>query len=363
MARLYNGFNALALGQAINNTNDAIHQRRLSGLNALGGSLQDLAKAYREDQEKKLQKQSAMDFLTGNGMSPESAESVVNSGVAPGELAMYMMGRIDRKADTADERAYAAGVRKEGYDREDAIYGRNRADTLADREAQWAHDFEDWAQKNGISYEQAVKQAQFGALMNNLATITAKDWGNSRAGMEQYNSGLKALEDFTTLNPEFANVLKTLNNPYPKKDGKQYYNEDIVEMLMKYGDKLHTDDEREEYLKELQRANKLTHVLSNPELFADALAIFVANADNKRLSPYLNLERVIGGTTTAPQRKREQEDAAFASKVASIKSKLEAEAAKPWGEGKLPEGIDERTKKELKKDKTAWSRYLKLGGS
>lgn len=351
MARLYNGFNALALGQAINNTNDAVHQRRLSGLNALGGALQDFARSYQEEEEKKRQRQSAIDFLTGNGMSPESAKNVVNSGVAPGELAMYMQGRLDKKSDTEDERAYA-----------DKIYGRNRADALSDRDAQWAHELKDFAMKNGITYEQAVKQAQFGALMNNLATITAKDWGNSRAGKEQRNSAVKAIEEFTTLNPEFANVMGTLNIP-SEIAGDGYYDEDIVDKLKSLGDKSVTDAQREEYLKELQKANKLTYVQSNPELFRDALTIFAANADNKKLSPYLNLERVIGGTTTAPQRNREQEAAAFASKVASIKSKLESEAGKPWGEGKLPEGIDERVKKELKKDKTAWSRYQKLGGS
>lgn len=363
MARLYNGFDALRLGQAINAMHNANADRNITALNAIAQSVGDFVREREAANEKRQQRQSAMDFLTGNGMDREKAESLVNTGVAPGELAMYMTGRIDKKADTEDERAYAAGVRKEGYDRADFEYGRNRADTLKDREDQWAHDLDVWMRQNGITHNQAVKLAQFGALMNERAAIAAKDWGNSRAGVEKYNSVTKALEDFTSRNPEFANVYGMLSNNGVQDSGAGFYDEDITDRLKALGDKSVTDEQREEYLKELQKANKLTYVQSNPELFKDALTIFAANADNKKLSPYLNLERVIGGATTAPQRKREQEDAAFANKVASIKSKLESEAGKPWGEGKLPEGIDERVKKELKKDKTAWSRYQKLGGS
>lgn len=352
MARLYNGFNALALGQAINNTNDAVHQRRLSGLNALGGALQDFARSYQEEEEKKRQRQSAMDFLTGNGMNPENAQAMVNSGIAPGDLTKYMQGRIDAASDKADDRAYS-----------EKRYGIERTDKLSDRDAQWAHDLEVWAKQNGVTNEQAIKMAIFGQLMNNRGIILSKNYGNSRAGVDDLNSNTSQLQDFMKNNPSFAFDIGLLPQGNLVEDENKFYDEDIVEKLKELGNKSVTDAQREEYLKELQKANKLTYVQSNPELFRDALTIFVANADNKKLSPYLNLERVIGGTTTAPQRNREQKAAAFANKVASIKSKLESEAGKPWGEGKLPEGIDERVKKELKKDKTAWSRYQKLGGS
>lgn len=311
MARLYNGFNSLALGQAINNTNNDIHNRRMTGLQMLGSSLQDLARAHKEEEEKQAQKQSALDFLTGNGMSQASAQAMVNSGIAPGELTKYMQGRLDKKADTEDERSY-----------EDKIYGRNRADALSDRDAQWAHDLEMWAKQNGITNEQAIKMAVFGHLMNNRGVILSKDHGNSRAGVDELNANTSQIQDFMKNNPSFAFNLNLLSQGNVNAANDGYYDEDIAAKLRKYGSKEYNDDDRESLLKDLGEHDKLSYIMGNP-YFNDAILAFGANVDKKELMKQVNLQRLLGGNTTETQRDREIKVQKYKKMVAKAQEKLD----------------------------------------
>lgn len=330
MARLYNGFNALALGQAINNTNDAVHQRRLNGLNALGGALQDFARSYQEEEEKKQQRQSALDFLTGNGMSESDANALVNSGIAPGELTRYMQGRIDAAIDKADDRAYS-----------EKRYGIERADAIADQKAGFEH-----AEK---MFDKSSKQnaliAMLGQIFGNMASINAKDWGNSRKGDERYQSSLDALNELATEHPELAPLAKLAasNNPFARGataedletdkgwnnelnelDSMLYggtYDEDILDYMKSH--KEDSNEQKNNYLKYLQDNNKFSYILSRPDLFGDALAGYTANADNKKLSPYLLLQKAIGSNTTDPQRKRQIKVQDYNEMVAKAQEKLE----------------------------------------
>ena len=330
MARLYNGFNALALGQAINNTNNDIHNRRMTGLQMLGSSLQDLARAHKEEEEKQAQKQSALDFLTGNGMSQESAQAMVNSGIAPGELTMYMRGQLDKKADTADQRAY-----------EEKMYGIKRADSVADQKAGFEH-----AEK---MFDKSSKQntliSSLGQIFGLLGSINAKDWGNSIKGEERYRDALEALNELAAQNPELAPLAKMVanNSPFAKGpsevdldtdrglenelndlDSMLYggtYDEDIQDYMKYHKDD--SDEQKNNYFKYLQDNNKFSYMLSRPDLFGDVLAGYTANADNKKLSKHLLLQKAIGSNTTLPQRDREIKKKNYDKMVANAKKKIE----------------------------------------
>ena len=204
MARLYNGFNALALGQAINNTNDAVHQRRLSGLNALGGALQDFARSYQEEEEKKRQRQSAMDFLTGNGMSPENAQAMVNSGIAPGELTKYMQGRLDKIEDLNAANARA-----------DFEYGRAREDKLNDEEWNREMDNLDKMQESHEKRKNEIEDKEFNALNTRYQLLLSKQQSGvlmskaERAELaqvkEQLDKWLWKHPDYTQMNIDYGN--------------------------------------------------------------------------------------------------------------------------------------------------------------
>lgn len=174
MARIYNGFNALAIGNGINNTQNNILDRRITGINALGGSLQDFARAMKEEEEKEAQKQSAMDFLMGNGMSVENATSLANSGIAPGELALYMQGRLDKASDTEAERAYKEGL-------EEKNFNRDRSASIEDNEY------------NALNtrYQTLLAKAQTGALM-------------SQSDVDELNSVKQQINDWLAKHPNYT---------------------------------------------------------------------------------------------------------------------------------------------------------------
>ena len=330
MARLYNGFNALALGSAINNTNNNVHNNRMTGLQMLGSSLQDVARAKKEEDEKQAQKKSAMDFLTGNGMSEADATALANSGVAPGELAMYMRGQLDKKADTADQRSY-----------EEKIYGIKRADAIADQKAGFEH-----AEKMfDKSSKQNILISTLGQIFGLLGSINAKDWGNSIKGEERYRDALEALNELAAQNPELAPLAKMVanNSPFAKGtsevdldndrglknelndlDSFLYggtYDEDIQDYMKYHKDD--SDEQKNNYFKYLQDNNKFSYMLSRPDLFGDALAGYTANADNKKLSKHLLLQKAIGNNTTAPQRNRQIDLENYDKMVADAQKKLD----------------------------------------
>ena len=196
MARIYNGFNALAIGNGINNTQNNILDRRITGINALGGSLQDFARAMKEEEEKEAQKQSAIDFLMGNGMSVENATSLANSGIAPGELALYMQGRLDKASDT-----------EASNKREDYIYGRNRSDSLFDKEDERAY-------KEGLEEKifnrdrsASIEDNEYNALNTRYQTLLAKAQTGalmSQSDVDELNSVKQQINDWLAKHPNYT---------------------------------------------------------------------------------------------------------------------------------------------------------------
>lgn len=220
MARLYNGFNALALGQAINNTNNDIHNRRMTGLQMLGEGVKD----YLKEREEEQRKQSAIDFLVGNGMTQENASSLANSGIEPGQLALYMQGRLDKTADTTDERKYAEDVRKEGYNRADFEYNRNLSDTRADKEKQLAYDEAQDEKKFNRSRAASIEDKEFEAINGEIFTLEAKansgtlmsqqDWDNLANAKRRRAEWLKAHPHYTQIDDSLGSNVGTERKPW-----------------------------------------------------------------------------------------------------------------------------------------------------
>lgn len=352
MANLYNGFNALALGHAINNTHNGIANRNITGLQVLGDSLSDFFKAREDAQKEADRKKSALDFLMGNGYDQQKAEQFVNT-VDPSEAVKYLQGRLDAKEDRVDERVYNEGLRDEQRIYEDLKRDEQWKHDDEQQEKLWKHELEDWTKKNGITYGQAVKQMQFGQLMQQLGLITSKDWGNSRKGVDQYNDTIKTLQDFAAKNPEFTAILGAINPSFDNGGNEGYYDEDLQSDFRKYGSKDYTDDDRESFLKRLIDNNKFSYVMDNP-MFKDAIFTFGANVDKKNLMKQVNLQRLLGNTVTETQRGKQINKANFAERINSLYDAI-IKAAR--GKGEFPK-LNDNELKALKEKFGKNQKYL-----
>ena len=352
MARIYSGFNGLGLGQAINSLYNAQAEQRRQNIDQLANGLSSIMQGQIEANREAERKKSAIDFLMGNGFDQQKAEQFVNT-VDPSEAVKYLQGRLDKKADTADDREY-----------EEKIHGRNRGEAISDRDNQraydesqrekiWAHEWDDWMKKNGISYEQGVKQMQFSQLMQQLGLITSKDWGNSRKGVDQYNDTIKTLQDFAEKNPEFTAILGAIKPSFHNGGNEGYYDEDLQSGFRKYGSKDYTDDDREAFLKRLIDNNKFSYVMDNP-MFKDAILTFGANVDKNNLMKQVNLQRLLGNTVTETQRGKQIDKANFAERINSLYNAI-INAAR--GKGEFPK-LNDNELKALKEKFGKNQKYL-----
>lgn len=344
MARIFNGFDALALGQAVNNLHNGMQQQRMTGLQMLGNGIQDFLQNLEDEKKEQQRKRSAIDYLTGNGMDEAKASQMVDT-ITPEQAVLYLTGRLDKQADTADEREY-----------QELDYLNKRADMLADKRKDKIDDWNDWVSKNNITYGQAAKQAQFGQLMQQLGLISAKDWGNSRQGVDQYNDTINALKQFAEKNNEYMDVLGLINPSFGNAGNNGFYDEDIKAMLRKLGGKDTTDQQREDYLKELIKNDKFSYILDNPN-FSDAKSEFIANVNNKKLMPFVNLQKLIGTNTTQTQRNKQINEADFNNRVNSLYDAI-LKAAR--GKSEFPKVNDKELKaleKKFGKNQRFLSRY------
>lgn len=118
MANLYNGFNALALGQAINNTHNGIANRNITGLQVLGDSLSDFFKAREDAQKEADRKKSALDYLLSRGgenVDRQQAESIVGA-LGPENGLSVLLGEIYKKEDNATNTEKEAAQRQSALD-------------------------------------------------------------------------------------------------------------------------------------------------------------------------------------------------------------------------------------------------------
>ena len=347
MARLYNGFNALGIGQAINNVNQQNAANRISGINALAGSMQDFFRAKAERDKEEQRRQSAIDYLTGTaGVDSKQAEGIVGA-IDPSEAARFFMGRLGQKEDTAAQQEY-----------EEKIHGRNRGEQLEDRAAEWEHEFNTWKKKYGITTDQDIESSMFNKYVELLLSNNMKDWGNSIRGVEQQNAIIDAITDFAEKHPKYKGSWDRLKSVFGEKGDTSngLYDEPMAAELRKLGGKNHTDKEREDYLNYLLDNNKYDYIMTNP-YFNDAKTAFFANVDNKNLMPYVLLQKLIGSNTTQTQRNKEINNADFNNRVNSLYDEI-LNAAR--GKGEFPKVNDKELKaleKKFGKNQRFLSRY------
>lgn len=354
---IYSAFNALGLGNAANNTQQQKFLNRKSAIDQMASGLGSVLEQKRIDDEEKKRRQSAIDYLTGRGIDAGKAEQLSDA-IGGQDVARLFLGRefgdsdyermrADRKADTEDERSYAE--KKAEMDE--------------------ARAFDTWLKQNGITYNQGVKSSQYGQLMNQLAMVLAKDYGNSIQGVKDRNAAVGAIKEFVKANPEYADVLKAFSiESQDVNDQKySYFDENIISKLNELAEGGNTEAV-ENYLKDLEKNGKLTYIQKDPK-FADALNRVLRSSDLKRLTPYIVTEGLNNGNVTTAQRAKQIDEAAASAEYENAVKELD-NAYKGIGKYK-GKNADEIVKmlnfsdsiiEKLKKDKKKNNRGLRQFG-
>lgn len=111
MSRIYNGFDALALGQAVNKMHQGYADRTNATLQNFGNGLQTLFQAIAEERQEQNRKKSALEYLLSRGggnVDRRQAESIVGA-LGPENGLSVLLGEISKKeADTANAEKEAA---------------------------------------------------------------------------------------------------------------------------------------------------------------------------------------------------------------------------------------------------------------
>jgi hypothetical protein len=182
MARLYNAFNALSIGDAINGRENALYNRRMSVIDSLSNSLQDHFEQKRQEEREAQQKTSAVEFLKTLGMSDNDAAAYVNSvGAKDAATAMFNKRNADEeyRRNLADRRQDT----KDAWDREDNVHTRDRTEHSLDAGFNRLYD-------SYIAQQTKVREGV-----------------PTRLDMEEYNRVYGALADFVKKHPEYGVVL------------------------------------------------------------------------------------------------------------------------------------------------------------
>lgn len=278
MARIYNGFNALGLGQAINDMGNQRFVRNKSindqFANGLGYLMQGIGDKI-EDNEKK---EAAMALGSSLGIDGITEMSGAMSGE---DLAKYVLGVKDK----SDDRKYAKGE----FDRQQAA------------------GYDDWLKKNGITNQQEMQRYVLGQLFGSLNANDVKDWGNSIKGIETHNKLVGALKEYSAFDPELQKALEGLDLAEITTIGDPEsleYDEGIkarIASIIKSGNA----EDIEPFLNALQENGRLTYAQKN---FGDQLQNMLRLADGKKLTNNLLTQQLLKsyGTVTKPQRNREQ---------------------------------------------------------
>lgn len=230
MARLYNGFDALGIGNAIANTQNNIMQQRASTIQSFGNTLLDQLAQQRQErmqrEKEEALRKSAIDYLTSaGGIESAQAQSLVNSGVNPGDITRYVLGRNDQRAE--NDRNYNRGRADALFDREDErVYNEQQRDAL------WAHEKETTGRNWAGQMLSGAFAAQNSKMMNDIPSQAELDEFNNVAkglgkyAQEQYgiDLGNLMLGTYGTDNPNGMKTrewyLDNLENELVGPDGK-----------------------------------------------------------------------------------------------------------------------------------------------
>lgn len=297
MARIYNGFNALGLGQAINDMGNQRFTRNKSINDQFANGLGYLAQVVSDKQDDNDKKEAALALGSRLGIDGLTEMSGSMSGE---DLAKYVLGYKDK----SDDRKYAEGE----FDRQQAA------------------GYDDWLKKNNITNQQEMKRYVLGQLFGSLNANDVKDWGRSYNGVLTHNKLVRALKEYSAFDPELQNALEgldlaevTLGSPESLEydDGIKARIDSIIESG--------NAEDIEPFLNELQKIGQLSYAQKN---FGDQLQNMLRLADGKKLTNNLLTQQLLKsyGTVTRPQRDREQKAADKAADREQLWKQMEAYA-------------------------------------
>lgn len=192
MARLYNGIDGLGLGRSVNDLWNQQYLQRKQNMDSFANGMTQLMQGLGEQREQARQKQSAIDFLTRNGMTAADAQSLADSGLAPGELTKYMQGRLDKSVDL-----------KAAQERADFEYGRAREDKLNDEE--WDREIADLDKMQKRKDE--IEDSEFKAINEEIAILQSKINGGglvSQADLDAMNNALRKKSSWLKAHPWYT---------------------------------------------------------------------------------------------------------------------------------------------------------------
>lgn len=358
MSRIYNGFDALGIGNAIRATNGNTYQMQqnaLDRLSSFGDKMKEYLLEQKERKDAERQRASAIQYLANGGVNPEKAQAIVDS-IGAKEAAQTALGeevaartRAANKEDEIDREKRGEGYKISAEERA------NKRDIEAEKRA-----YEDWLAKNNITYSQGVKSSQFGQLMQNLGITKSKDWGNSRQGIEQYNSDVKAIKDFVEKNPEYANVLNLIDLQGNNYGNDGYYDEDIeskIDTILNM-----TENDRtpqiEDFLTDLEKNNKLSYAKGK---FGDKIKSMLRYGDGKKLSRFITAQDEGNGVVTHAGRAKEIRDNEENVRLANVKKSLQKWYNDTTGKVAIPEISEADLAKMPAKEANEYRRAKKRG--
>ena len=216
MARIFNGFDALALGQAVNNLHNGMQQQRMTGLQMLGNGIQDFLQNLEDEKREQQRKRSAIDYLTGTGGMDEAKASQMVDTITPEQAVLYLTGRLDKKADTADERGY-----------EQTIHDRNRGEALEDKIYDNAYAWQDWLRKHNIETKDRIAFDEFNNINSMITALQMKVQSGSlpsKQDIEEMNQLKSMRNEWIKQHPNFSQIMfasgmgDSSANPFESKE-------------------------------------------------------------------------------------------------------------------------------------------------
>lgn len=208
MSRIYTGMDALGLGMAVNKLHNGIADRRMNVLDNLAKGIQDAFEQRDREFVENAQKKAAIDLLTGSGEYDKQTAGNMVGALGAGEAARYLTGKLDAKADRADERQY-----------ENEIFNRN---LKAKRD--------DYAQQR----KDATLDRVFAALNEYRGLINAKAQEGtfpSQSHLEALRNAENDLNEFVKAHPEYAfRAMQQGAESVPEISNEDFFNSDAAPM-------------------------------------------------------------------------------------------------------------------------------------
>lgn len=245
MARLYNGWNGLAIGNAINERNRRDAENANNAWSTFANGLQRTIESNRAETEERKKKEAALEYAKSAGIDPDKAKFL--AGMSPETIYQHAQG-------------LEAEQRKRGY--EAADHSRDRLELLTDEDR--ARAFKEIDEEN--ARRQKIEDTEFGALNSRLMGLQAKaDLGLADENtLNDINETKAQIKDWLTKHPDFTRIVfERLDKDAPKTVSKQSILRDLDSFISKDG----TVDPvvLKNYVEELIRKHGIDITASNDE--------------------------------------------------------------------------------------------------